>query len=225
MEEPLSSALDQPAHVLAQRLSHVYWIGGSSGSGKTTIARCLASHYGLCLYDTDAVMPAHARRMPADSAPYLSTFAAMDMDERWVNRSPDEMLQTFHWYHGEGIDQIITDLLQLPTDRPVVAEGFRLLPDLVKPLLADTRKALWLLATPPFRKAAFDARGGTAWGFIAKTGDPRRALHNLLTRDAMFTERLTRQTTELGLTALTVDIGTCEDDLEHRVAATFGLHA
>ncbi|GAA1406686.1 hypothetical protein ACFQZ4_05750 [Catellatospora coxensis] len=209
---------------LARRLSHVYWIGGSSGSGKTTIARCLAGRHGLGVYDTDAVMPVHARRMPADTAPYLGRFAAMDMDERWVDRTPDEMLQTFHWYHGEGFDEIVTDLLQLPTSRPVVAEGFRLLPDLVKPLLTDTRHAVWLLATPPFRQAAFDARGGTAWGFVAKTRDPQRALRNVLQRDAMFTDRLARQTTDLGLTALRVDTGTRENDLAHRVAAEFGLH-
>ena len=35
-----------------------------------------------------------------------------------------------------------------------------------------------------------DGRGGPRWGFIAKTGDPERALCNLLERDAMFTERL-----------------------------------
>lgn len=221
----MSSAFDQPTADagLPQRLSHVYWIGGGSGSGKSTIARRLAGRYGLGVYDTDAAMPDHACRMPADTAPHLSRFAAMDMDDRWVNRTPHEMLQTFHWYHGEGFEHIVTDLLQLPADRPVVAEGFRLLPDLVKPLLSDTRRAVWLLASEPFRQAAFAARGGTAWGFIARTGDPRRALRNLLQRDAMFTERLARQTTELQLTALAVATGTGEDDLLHLVATTFGL--
>ena len=38
----------------------------------------------------------------------------MDMDERWVNRSPETMLETFHWFHGEGFDLIVDDLLRLP---------------------------------------------------------------------------------------------------------------
>jgi hypothetical protein len=72
----------------AARLGHVYWIGGGSGAGKSVIARRVAARHGLRRYPTDDVMADHGRRCaPADS-PYLTEFAAMDMDERWVNRSP-----------------------------------------------------------------------------------------------------------------------------------------
>jgi hypothetical protein len=208
---------------LRERLRHVYWIGGGSGSGKSTIARRLADRCGMRLYDTDAVMPDHARRMPVEHAPYLSRFAAMDMDERWVARSPREMLDTFHWFHGEGFNLIIEDLLALPADQPVIAEGFRLLPDLVQPLLAEIGHAAWLLPTHQFRQAVFDSRGGPGWGFIAKTGDPQHALQNLLQRDALFTDRLTEQTRHLGLNGLNVDSTVTEEDLERRVSAVFGL--
>lgn len=222
----MDSALNEPAAArpsLRQRLRHVYWVGGGSGSGKSTIARRLGDHYGMQVYETDAVMPDHARRLTADAAPYLAAFAAMDMDDRWVNRTPKEMLDTFHWYHGEGFDEIVQDLIQFPADRPVIAEGFRLLPGLVKPLLTDRSHAVWLLPTREFRRTVFDTRGGTAWGFIAKTGNPERALQNLLDRDDLFTERLADQTRELNLIAITVDAAVTEDDLVRQVAATFGL--
>lgn len=209
--------------VLRERLRHVYWIGGGSGSGKSTIARRIAERCGMRLYDTDAGMPDHARRMPVEQAPYLGRFAAMDMDERWVARSPRDMLDTFHWFRGEGFNLIIEDLLALPADRPVIAEGFRLLPDLVHPLLAEVGHAVWLLPTPQFREAVFDSRGGSAWGFIAKTGDPQHALRNLLRRDALFTDRLTEQTRQLGLHGLRVDSTVAEEDLARRVSALFGL--
>jgi Shikimate kinase len=221
----MHSALDEGASpsVWRERLRHVHWIGGGSGSGKSTIARRIADRYGMRLYDTDAVMPDHARRMPVEQAPYLGKFAAMDMDERWVARSPREMLDTFHWFHGEGFNLIIEDLLALPADRPVVAEGFRLLPGLVQPLLAEVGHAVWLLPTPQFRQAVFDSRGGPAWGFLAKTGDPQQALQNLLQRDALFTDRLTKQTRHLGLYGLRVASGGTEEDLARRVSAVFGL--
>ncbi|NJP29737.1 hypothetical protein FLW53_37235 [Microbispora sp. SCL1-1] len=209
--------------VWRERLRHVYWIGGGSGAGKSTIARRIAERYGMRLYDTDAAMPGHARRMPVEQAPYLGRFAAMDMDERWVARSPREMLDTFHWFHGEGFELIIEDLLALPTDRPVLAEGFRLLPGLVHPLLAEADHAVWLLPAPDFRQAVFDSRGGPAWGFLAKTGDPQRALQNLLQRDALFTDRLGKQTSDLGLNGLRVAPEDTEEDLERRVSALFGL--
>jgi hypothetical protein len=208
---------------LRERLAHVYWIGGGSGAGKSTIARCIAGRYGMRVYATDDVMPDHARRMPPGQAPYLSRFAAMDMDERWVARTPQEMLDTFHWFHGEGFHLIVEDLLQLPDDEPVIAEGFRLLPDLVQPLLAGHSHGVWLLPTPGFRRDVFDRRGGPAWDFLARTRDPHRALSNLLERDALFTDRLKAQTERLGLGAITVNSAITADDLAGCVAIAFRL--
>jgi hypothetical protein len=124
-----------------ERLRRVYWIGGGSGAGKSTIARRLATRHGLRLYATDEVMADHGRRStPADS-PFLAGFAAMDMDERWVSRSPETMLETFHWFRGEGFGLIVDDLLRLPDGEGVIAEGW-LLPRLQPP--ARPGHAAWL---------------------------------------------------------------------------------
>jgi hypothetical protein len=208
---------------LRDRLRHVYWIGGGSGAGKSTVARRIADEYGLRLYGTDEVMMDHQRRMTADEAPYLSMFIAMDMDERWVNRSARDMLDTFHWYHGEGFHLIVEDLLRLPAAPGVVVEGFRLLPHLVEPLLADPGHAMWLLPTPEFRQAVFHGRGGPAWSFLGKTSAPERALRNLLERDGLFTNRLASETGRCQLPSITVDPAMTEDDLVRRVAEGFGL--
>src|SRR5439155_6277509 len=81
---------------------------------KSTVARRLAARHGLRLYASDDVMADHGRRStPADS-PFLAEFAAMDMDERWVSRPPETMLETFHWFRGEGFGLIVEDLLRLP---------------------------------------------------------------------------------------------------------------
>ena len=205
-----------------QGYDHVYWIGGGSGAGKSTIAARVADRYDLTVYATDDVMADHARRTSPEATPHLQRFTAMDMDERWLNRSPETMLDTFHWYRGEGFDLILQDLTALPADRGVVAEGFRLLPELVAPLLADRRHAVWLLPTPEFRRAAFESRGGL-WQIAGRTSDPDAALRNLLDRDRMFTERLDATATELGLPVIRVDQAMTEDDLVSLVSASFGL--
>jgi hypothetical protein len=46
------------------------------------------------------------------------------------------MLETFHGFAGEGFDLVLDDLLALPPDPPVLAEGFSVLPRLVAPLLS-----------------------------------------------------------------------------------------
>lgn len=207
---------------LRARLRHVYWIGGGSGAGKSTVARRLAARHGLRRYATDDVMADHARRSTPEDSPFLSEFAAMNMDERWVNRSPQTMLDTFHWYRGEGFDLIVDDLLRLPDERPVIVEGFRLLPHLVKPLLTVPSHAVWLLPTPGFRRSAFDSRG-SLWEIARRTSRPEQALSNLLERDRLFTERLHEAARSLDLPVIEVDTTMTEDDLAGRVTEAFGL--
>ncbi len=216
--EEVADAAELPA-----RLRHVYWIGGGSGAGKSTIARRLADRHGWRLYATDDVMRDHAGRTTAEEAPALQEFIAMDMDERWVNRSPHVMLETFHWFRGEGFGPIVEDLLRLPQTPCVVVEGFRLLPHLVQPLLAASHRAVWLLPTPEFRQTAFRSRSAVAEDFAAKTSDPARAGRNIAERDHMFTTRLREETARLRLRAIEVDTPMTEDDLTEQVTTAFRL--
>jgi hypothetical protein len=172
-------------------------------------------------------MADHARRTGAD-APLLRAFEAMTMDERWLDRDPRTMLETFHWYAGEGFDLVVDDLRALRAADPgtlVLAEGFRLLPDLVA-RHARPGSAVWLLPTPAFREAVFarrlEGRVGT-WTVVGGTSDPRRALANLLTRDALFTERLGAACGRLGLPTLEVEVDLPEDTLLARVEEAFAL--
>ncbi len=128
----------------------------------------------------------------------------MDMDERWVNRSPDEMVKTFPWFAGEGFDLIVDDLLTLLPGPPILVEGFRLLPRLVAPLLRQPYQAVWLVPTPAFRRTAFDRRGFT-WEIPSKTSQPEHALSNLLLRDQLFTEEVVKQATGLHSRVIEVD--------------------
>lgn len=208
---------------LHERYKHVYWIGGGSGAGKSTIAGRIAAQHGLRVYATDYAMPDHARRATPQDAPLLHEFMALDMDERWLNRTPEIMLETFHWFHGEGFNSITEDLRALPEEQGVIAEGFRLLPRLVKPLLASPAHAVWLLPAPGFRKQVLESRGGSSWRFLAQTSNPERALHNLLERDRMFTDMLREEAARLELPALEVDTTMSEDEVVNRVTEMFGL--
>ena len=217
----MTMRFEHEAAALRERLRHVYWIGGGSGAGKSTIARRLADEYGWRLYATDEVMSEHARRTTPEEAPFLHRFMAMDMDERWVNRSPDTMFETFHWFRGEGFGLIVEDLLRLPPEPCVIAEGFRLLPHLVKPLLAVPSQAVWLLPTPEFRQAAIQGRAMPGEGFIWKTSDPERAGRNIAERDLAFVRRLGEEVQRLQLRAIEADTEMTEDDLARRVAKGF----
>jgi hypothetical protein len=209
---------------LRARLLHVRWIGGGSGGGKSTIAARLADRHGLARYSLDDVMGEHFKRTTPETAPLLHAFSAMSMDERWLHRSPTAMLETFHWFAGEGFDLIIEDLLARPPEPGVIVEGFRALPDLVAPLLASPDQAVWLLPTPEFRHRAVSTRWSPPGrGFLERTSDPDCAARNLAERDRLFVARLREEVRRRGLRAITVDTDMTEDDTARLVEAALGL--
>jgi hypothetical protein len=161
-------------------------------------------------------------RSNAVDHPLMAAFVAMNMDERWLNRLPSVMLETFHAFQGEGFDMILEDLLALPSEPPILAEGFRLLPRLVAPLLSRSDQAVWLVPTPEFRMAAFEARDFT-WEIPGRTSDPKRALANLLARDELFTDQVAREAAALELPTIDVAVGMTKDNLLERVSAALAL--
>ena len=185
------------------------------------MARRLAANHGLRLYHAEP-LSRYADRTTAVDAPLLHAFLAMDMAERWLNRSPQVMLSTFHGFQGEQFDLMVDDLVALRPKPPVLVEGFMLLPRLVAPLLSGPGQAVWLIPTPEFRRAAFDSRGST-WDIPRKTSDPDRALANLLERDRLFTNELLREATALDLPVIRVDLGLSVDTLAVRVAEVLDL--
>jgi hypothetical protein len=157
-------------------------------------------------------------RLSPEEAPLLHTFASMDMDEGWLLRSPTVMHETFHGFQAEGFDLIVEDLLTLPSDPPVIAEGFKLLPRLVAPLLDDRHhQAIWLLPTAEFRRKALESRGST-WDIPNKTSDPELAREKLFARDQMFTDAVTEEAQRLGLPVLEMD-GTRDAEGSARLVA------
>ena len=179
-------------------LRHVRWVGGGSGAGKTTVTRLLAARVDARVYSTDATIGAHSDRLESAEAPLLECFRRMDMEERWVRRDPMTMYRTFPWFHGEGFELLLDDLRQLPDERPVLVEGFRLLPHLVGPHLSNPGHALWMLPTPGFRQLAF-ARRTDPDAFWLRTSHPDRALANLLERDRIFTDHLAGEAARAGV--------------------------
>jgi hypothetical protein len=180
----------------------VLWIGGGTGGGKSSIAIALAEKHRLVRYNYDwHDSRGHSERTRADRHPKRAAFLAMSMDERWVTRSPVQMAEMEIVEFRERFEMVLEDVAALSADR-VVADGFGLLPELVGPVLADQRQAIFLLPTPMFREWSLAQRG---WVTIDGTSDGDRARANKLARDALLTEHVRRSAAARGLTTLEVD--------------------
>jgi len=101
-------------------LGHVLWIGGSSGSGKTTVARLLARRHGLRWYNSDAHTWAHRDRAIAAGNPAALRFEALSPAERAGLSAEQSIALSLHVERGP---LTVADMYALPTSPLIVAEG------------------------------------------------------------------------------------------------------
>jgi hypothetical protein len=176
-------------------LSHVLWIGGGQGSGKSSIARALSRRFDLQLYVIDFRVWAHEPRMP-DTA-----FKALSMDERWVDATPRQMLDWFVTTSRHRFRLVLEDLATLPSSPVAVVEGPQLFPTSVSAVLRQPDQALFLVPDLEEQRERLLARGP-----IPGTSDGLRARANATERDLMITQRFGWEAADLRLTALPVDM-------------------
>lgn len=189
---------------LKEALSHVLWIGGPPDTGKTSVAEVLVSRYGLQIYHFDD----HAERFwlhhfSNDPTSHGYAWMAKNWDERWVLPLPVAMAAEAVHMAQECFPLILADLLAMPAEPCIVAEGFELLPALVAPVLANRQQALWLLPTEAFQYDAFVRRGKPA--YHQQATDPGLAAHNHFARDRCLAQQLHEQVQAYKLHSLIVD--------------------
>jgi hypothetical protein len=175
-------------------LAHALWIGGGQGSGKSTIAQALSRRFDLQLYVVDHRVWVHEPRMPP------TEFASLSMDERWLEPSPERMLDWFVGHSRHRFRLVLEDLKALPDSPLAIVEGPQLLPTSVSAVLRSPDQALFLVSDIDEQRARLLARPG-----IPGTSDPRRARVNATGRDLLITQLIERDARELRLAVLEVD--------------------
>ncbi len=207
---------------MKERLAHVLWIGGSTDAGKTSVARALAEKHAWQEYHYDRFdrfePPGHWARIDPTRHPHLHAQRDVNLDDRWVNTTPAEMVADWLLSTPERFDLTLEDLRALPPAPPIVAEGYGFLPDLVLPLLSSKRQAIWLVSTEQFKRASYERRGK---GRFAGTSDPERARRNHVGRDLLLAAEVRRRARELGLTLLEIDGTRLLEEIVAEVEAHF----
>ena len=110
------------------RLSHVRWLGGGTGAGKSTLAAVLARRFGTEVYDGDLAEHDHLARCTPRHQPRLLALAAMTPAQRWLERSPAEIFAEMPALHGEAFGLVLDDLRRRDPAQKVVVDDFRTLP-------------------------------------------------------------------------------------------------
>jgi hypothetical protein len=221
---PKDSSPSDACPDLCRRLAHVCWIGGSPCAGKSSVVSWLAERHAFTSYNCDDAFARHAGQIAAGRQPAFYKVTHMTWDELWM-RPVETLLQDEIAVYGEEWPIIVDDLLSLPDDRPVVAEGAALMPALVAPVLARPAQAIWVVPSEDFQRTHYPARGEWVHDIVEQCSDPERALRNWMDRDVAFARLVARHAERLGLALLTVDGSRTVAQNAALVEAHFGLGA
>lgn len=211
----------EPAHLL----THVRWIAGGTGAGKSTLARILADRHNIAVYDGDRAEHNWLARCTPQHHPHLSAMRGASPGDMWQGRTPQQVFQTMASLHGETAGFLVEDLLAMPSDRVIVVDYLGILPGHLAPLLRQPDQAVFLVPTPRFRRDALaaryadPARARANWG----SSDSESVLAKRLGRDALWDEEVRRQADSHGLDTITIDGGVPVTDLAAQAAMRFGL--
>lgn len=209
-----------------EELAHILWMGGGTCTGKTSIAEFLSKKYDLCVYHCDDLFEEHRGRAQPDKHPtfynaMFTTYADMDWERFWM-RPVKTLLQKELAIYADEFEMIVSDLLEMPRSRPILAEGSALLPRCVKEILTTPSAALWLIPEETFHRHMYRQRGPWVQRILRQCADPEQAFDKWMRRDIAFAKHIASQAAYWSLKTLTIDGSRSLRENKERVEAHFG---
>ncbi len=184
-------------------MRHIYFMGGSPCSGKSTMAEMLSKKHGFQYYKADDYLEKYIQKGLSDGDEWLKYIASMSMDALWL-REPsilnEEELRTYEKLFA----YFISDLEGLCNDIPVIAEGAAFLPILVNGINIDKSHYICVISTREFQLEHYRKR---LWinEYLTECSDKEKAFDNWMERDALFALSVIKQSKEIGYETLIVD--------------------
>jgi len=130
--------------------NNIYWIGGSSCSGKSSCSKHISDTYGFTLYNTDAyAFGKYMFDLPAgESFPAILKYrdTLLSGMDNWVKAESKDQLEDFFSYCAEVFDFLLADILELSKVNTVLVEGAHISPKLIS-RYTDKASCLFLLST------------------------------------------------------------------------------
>jgi hypothetical protein len=205
------------------RLRHVVWLGGSACSGKSAVARRLAAAFGIPVYSADDSYERFRGAADPLAHPSFCRVGDLPPEQLWgapAARQAEDMLA----FHREHLEMIVGDLLSQAAAAPLLVEGACLLPARIAELIATPRQALWLIATPAFRRRHYRRRGPWVGELLDRCAEPRQTFDRWMERDDTLASWRIAEAGRLGVSWWSIDGRRPPAALAAAAAVHFGLH-
>jgi 2-phosphoglycerate kinase len=188
-------------HEITQDLHHIRWIGGTACSGKTTFARMFAQKYHHHLYQRDEHERDHLRKATLDKQPALhKAWAEREHWETLYRQSPQTIFDQTKAEANEAFEFILEDLLHLPNDTLIVAEGVGLEPELITQVSSPEHALMFVADEELARKTWQDRYMHTPW--LNGYSDPKQIVENFIQWTLLSAEHIQEMSRQFDITCL-----------------------
>lgn len=215
-------------------MNHNFWIGGSSCSGKSSIAKKMAEMYDLELYSTDNTAFGkfmfeleEESKYPAIIQYRNSLFEGMDS---FARRDVEISFKYFRNYCTEVFPLLMKDIRQKSKIQPLVIEGAHLFPCLLK-AYASSENSLFLVSHKNHQRNIWlkEMSGEIPGGHPEEMKNFQQSENQkeIIQTRVQFHDRIAHHIAldakELGFKCIQVHSGTTLSELQHEVVEHFSL--
>ncbi len=183
--------------------SKIYWLGGSTCAGKTTISNILSEKYGFNVYHCDEYLAKHIQKSNPQEHPNLNRVTKISWNDI-LNMKVEEYLKWTIGLFKEEFKMILEDLNNFSDGKPILVEGVGLLPELINNEISDIDHAVWIVADELFYKGHQMERK-ELFERIRECSNPEQALENYINYDLAMGRYIINDAKRLGLSV--VEIG------------------
>ena len=115
--------MELPDNIITHYLRHVYFVAGGLCGGKTTVSKCLATKYGLTLYNWDEKYLEHKAISDPQHQPEMHRHGFGGDWEAYFSRPPVEWAASLTTAIREQVNIAIVDLIHQATDGTIIVDG------------------------------------------------------------------------------------------------------
>lgn len=197
----------------------VFYIGGSPCSGKSTIAKMIASRYGLYYYKLDDRLEDYMKKAAGALKPRCKSYFAMTPDQIWM-RTPKIQFEDEVGIYQEIFEYAMYDIKKLDVSSPVITEGTGFMPDLMKQAGVQTNEYVCIVPTIDFQIEKYSKREWVPY-ILEGCGDKKIAFDNWMKRDIMFAKYTAETAEKFGYKVMWTDGSVSPDTMLDKVKNVF----
>lgn len=182
----------------------VYYLGGGTCCGKSTVTELLVKKHGFMLYKLDDYIFDYLEQLAEGGNETAIKQMNQSMQEMWLGATPSKMSAEETQLYGAMLPLAQQAIESLPQQARILAEGAGFLPALMHAAGVQPGFYACIVPTPAFRRAQYAKR---SWihQYLDSVSDKDAAFHNWMRRDDLLSETALEDARRLGYPVYVVD--------------------